>query len=188
MPETNTNLHFLKDLMGRIDRVEAWRGSVGTASVPLEPAGRRSAHHEFRGWKHQLEDRDARSVHGEAVRVLAVKGSGGDLGIITREGFALLYLDRLEQLISAVQGRSLRRRDGRFLSALPLSARTRWPRLSILLCMAFCLFRTWTICIRTGPSRWRRAPMAGRRWQNSIDDSAVIWSGCLGRGRVSNLG
>src|SRR5580693_9435134 len=35
---------------------------------------------------------------GEPVRVLAVKGSGGDLGSITESGFALLYMDRLEQL------------------------------------------------------------------------------------------
>lgn len=35
---------------------------------------------------------------GRAVRVLAVKGSGGDLGSITEAGFALLYLDRVEQL------------------------------------------------------------------------------------------
>src|ERR1700679_263773 len=33
-----------------------------------------------------------------AVRVLAVKGSGGVLRSITEAGFALLYLDRLEQL------------------------------------------------------------------------------------------
>jgi len=32
------------------------------------------------------------------TRVLAVKGSGGDLGSITEAGFALLYQDRLEQL------------------------------------------------------------------------------------------
>jgi rhamnose utilization protein RhaD (predicted bifunctional aldolase and dehydrogenase) len=35
---------------------------------------------------------------GRPVHVLAVKGSGGDLGSITDAGFALLYLDRLEQL------------------------------------------------------------------------------------------
>jgi rhamnose utilization protein RhaD (predicted bifunctional aldolase and dehydrogenase)/NAD(P)-dependent dehydrogenase (short-subunit alcohol dehydrogenase family) len=35
---------------------------------------------------------------GAPVRVLAVKGSGGDLGSIKGAGFALLYLDRLEQL------------------------------------------------------------------------------------------
>src|SRR5579871_6087782 len=35
---------------------------------------------------------------GRLVRVLAVKGSGGDLGSIKESGFALLYLDRLESL------------------------------------------------------------------------------------------
>jgi rhamnose utilization protein RhaD (predicted bifunctional aldolase and dehydrogenase)/NAD(P)-dependent dehydrogenase (short-subunit alcohol dehydrogenase family) len=35
---------------------------------------------------------------GQPVRVLAVKASGGDLGSIAESGFALLYLDRLEQL------------------------------------------------------------------------------------------
>jgi rhamnose utilization protein RhaD (predicted bifunctional aldolase and dehydrogenase)/NAD(P)-dependent dehydrogenase (short-subunit alcohol dehydrogenase family) len=38
------------------------------------------------------------------VRVLAVKGSGGDLGSITDAGFALLYLDKLEQLKSRYRG------------------------------------------------------------------------------------
>src|SRR5690349_2867949 len=33
---------------------------------------------------------------GKPVRVLAVKGSGGDLGSIKESGFALLYLERLE--------------------------------------------------------------------------------------------
>ena len=37
---------------------------------------------------------------GQPVRILAVKGSGGDIGSITESGFALLYLDRLEQLIA----------------------------------------------------------------------------------------
>jgi rhamnose utilization protein RhaD (predicted bifunctional aldolase and dehydrogenase)/NAD(P)-dependent dehydrogenase (short-subunit alcohol dehydrogenase family) len=41
---------------------------------------------------------------GEPVRVLAVKGSGGDLGSITESGFALLYLDRLEQLKDLYRG------------------------------------------------------------------------------------
>src|SRR5687767_5790756 len=35
---------------------------------------------------------------GASVRVFAVKGSGGDLGSITEDGFALLYLDKLERL------------------------------------------------------------------------------------------
>src|SRR5436305_3833066 len=41
---------------------------------------------------------------GKNVRVLAVKGSGGDLGSITEAGFALLYLDRLEALKGLYRG------------------------------------------------------------------------------------
>src|SRR4249920_1354782 len=41
---------------------------------------------------------------GRPVRVLAVKGSGGDLGSITDSGFALLYLDRLEALKARYKG------------------------------------------------------------------------------------
>jgi rhamnose utilization protein RhaD (predicted bifunctional aldolase and dehydrogenase)/NAD(P)-dependent dehydrogenase (short-subunit alcohol dehydrogenase family) len=41
---------------------------------------------------------------GKPVRVLAVKGSGGDLGSIRESGFALLSLDRLEQLKQMYRG------------------------------------------------------------------------------------
>src|SRR5437868_7244652 len=41
---------------------------------------------------------------GDPVRVLAVKGSGGDIGSITEAGFAILYLDRLEQLKKLYRG------------------------------------------------------------------------------------
>ncbi len=41
---------------------------------------------------------------GQPVRVLAVKGSGGDLGSITEAGFALLDLNRLEQLKKLYRG------------------------------------------------------------------------------------
>jgi rhamnose utilization protein RhaD (predicted bifunctional aldolase and dehydrogenase) len=41
---------------------------------------------------------------GQPTRVLAVKGSGGDLGSIRESGFALLYLDKLEQLKNLYRG------------------------------------------------------------------------------------
>jgi rhamnose utilization protein RhaD (predicted bifunctional aldolase and dehydrogenase)/NAD(P)-dependent dehydrogenase (short-subunit alcohol dehydrogenase family) len=41
---------------------------------------------------------------GVPARVLAVKGSGGDLRSITASGFALLYLDKLEALIPRYRG------------------------------------------------------------------------------------
>jgi rhamnose utilization protein RhaD (predicted bifunctional aldolase and dehydrogenase)/NAD(P)-dependent dehydrogenase (short-subunit alcohol dehydrogenase family) len=41
---------------------------------------------------------------GQAVRVLAVKGSGGDLRSMGTSGFAVLYLEKLEQLIARYRG------------------------------------------------------------------------------------
>jgi rhamnose utilization protein RhaD (predicted bifunctional aldolase and dehydrogenase)/NAD(P)-dependent dehydrogenase (short-subunit alcohol dehydrogenase family) len=56
---------------------------------------------------------------GRAVRVLAVKGSGGDLGSITEAGFALLCLDRLEQLKELYGGEAFEDETVRYY---PLSA------------------------------------------------------------------
>ena len=56
---------------------------------------------------------------GRPVRVLAVKGSGGDLGSITDAGFALLYLDRLEQLKELYRGEQY---EDEMVRYYPLSA------------------------------------------------------------------
>src|SRR5689334_6882135 len=53
------------------------------------------------------------------VRVLAVKGSGGDIGSIKESGFALLYLDRLEQLKQIYRGETF---EDEMVSFYPLSA------------------------------------------------------------------
>lgn len=53
------------------------------------------------------------------VRVLAVKGSGGDLGSIKESGFALLYLDRLEQLRGIYRGEEY---EDEMVRYYPLSA------------------------------------------------------------------
>lgn len=44
---------------------------------------------------------------GKTTRVMAVKGSGGDLGSIKDSGFAILYLDKLEALKSVYRGEQL---------------------------------------------------------------------------------
>jgi rhamnose utilization protein RhaD (predicted bifunctional aldolase and dehydrogenase)/NAD(P)-dependent dehydrogenase (short-subunit alcohol dehydrogenase family) len=56
---------------------------------------------------------------GQPTRVLAVKGSGGDLGSITEAGFALLYLDRLEQLKGLYRGEA---HEDEMVRYYPLSA------------------------------------------------------------------
>ena len=56
---------------------------------------------------------------GQPVRVLAVKGSGGDLGSIRESGFALLYLDRLERLKELYRGEQ---NEDEMVAYYPLSA------------------------------------------------------------------
>ena len=56
---------------------------------------------------------------GEPVRVLAVKGSGGDIGSITESGFAILYLERLEQLKRLYRGEAY---EDELVRYYPLSA------------------------------------------------------------------
>ncbi len=56
---------------------------------------------------------------GASTRVLAVKGSGGDLGSIKESGFALLYLDRLEQLRGLYRGEQY---EDEMVRYYPLSA------------------------------------------------------------------
>ena len=56
---------------------------------------------------------------GQPTRVLAVKGSGGDIGFIKDSGFALLYMDRLEQLKGLYRGEA---HEDEMVSYYPLSA------------------------------------------------------------------
>lgn len=74
-------LRYRSNLLGRDLRLTNFGGGNTSAKV-------------------QMED----PVTGEAVEVLWVKGSGGDLGTITRDGFATLYMDRLRALRSRYTG------------------------------------------------------------------------------------
>lgn len=56
---------------------------------------------------------------GDPARVLAVKGSGGDIGSITESGFAVLYLQRLYQLKSLYRGEQY---EDEMVRYYPLSA------------------------------------------------------------------
>jgi rhamnose utilization protein RhaD (predicted bifunctional aldolase and dehydrogenase)/NAD(P)-dependent dehydrogenase (short-subunit alcohol dehydrogenase family) len=56
---------------------------------------------------------------GKATCVLAVKGSGGDLGSMSESGFALLYQDRLEQLKDLYRGE---KHEDEMVAFYPLSA------------------------------------------------------------------
>ena len=56
---------------------------------------------------------------GAPSRVMAVKGSGGDLRSIGASGFAVLYLDKLESLIARYRGEQF---EDEMVAFYPLSA------------------------------------------------------------------
>jgi rhamnose utilization protein RhaD (predicted bifunctional aldolase and dehydrogenase)/NAD(P)-dependent dehydrogenase (short-subunit alcohol dehydrogenase family) len=56
---------------------------------------------------------------GQSVRVMAVKGSGGDLRSMDRGGFAILYQDKLEALIARYRGEAF---EDEMVSFYPLCA------------------------------------------------------------------
>ena len=74
-------LRYRSNLLGSDLRLTNFGGGNTSAKVPMQDP-----------------------VTGETVEVLWVKGSGGDLGSIKRDGFATLYLDRLLALKSRYRG------------------------------------------------------------------------------------
>ena len=110
------------------------------------------------------------------MRVLAVKGSGGDLGSIKESGFALVYLDRLEQLKSLYRGEAF---EDEMVRYYPLShlARIGLRHRSILRSMRFFLFRTWIICIRIGRSQLPQVLTAKQKLEefNKKFGRKIVW-------------
>ena len=80
----------------------------------------------FGGGNTSAQVETADPLTGEMVKVLWVKGSGGDLGSIKRDGFATLYLDRLETLKSHYRG--LAHEDEMVAQASPLHVRSQSAR------------------------------------------------------------
>jgi rhamnose utilization protein RhaD (predicted bifunctional aldolase and dehydrogenase)/NAD(P)-dependent dehydrogenase (short-subunit alcohol dehydrogenase family) len=118
MPETTETVH-LKDLWSE-EQVRAlhgnqlsllrYRSNLLGADLRITNFGGGNTSSKF-----ELPD----PFTGTPVRVLAVKGSGGDLGSIQDSGFALLYLDRLEQLKQIYRGEA---REDEMVGYYPLSA------------------------------------------------------------------
>src|SRR5215469_18273587 len=106
MPEVRetTNLSNLKDLWNEASERQLggnqlallrYRSNLLGADLRITNFGGGNTSSKF-----ELPD----PFSGAPVRVLAVKGSGGDIGSITESGFALLYLERLEQLKNLYRG------------------------------------------------------------------------------------
>jgi rhamnose utilization protein RhaD (predicted bifunctional aldolase and dehydrogenase)/NAD(P)-dependent dehydrogenase (short-subunit alcohol dehydrogenase family) len=119
MPTTTETVHHLKDLWD--DKIAAqlqgdqlallrYRSNLLGADLRITNFGGGNTSSKI-----DLPD----PFTGKPVRVLAVKGSGGDLGSIKESGFALLYLDRLEQLKHLYRGEA---HEDEMVGYYPLSA------------------------------------------------------------------
>jgi rhamnose utilization protein RhaD (predicted bifunctional aldolase and dehydrogenase)/NAD(P)-dependent dehydrogenase (short-subunit alcohol dehydrogenase family) len=118
MPET-TEITFLKDLWndataqalsGNQLASLRYRSNLLGADLRITNFGGGNTSSKF-----ELPD----PFTGRPARVLAVKGSGGDLGSIKESGFALLYLDRLESLKTLYRGET---HEDEMVGYYPLSA------------------------------------------------------------------
>src|SRR5437763_2239673 len=118
MPETQEMLH-LKDLWDEqkarslgSDQLALlrYRSNLLGADLRITNFGGGNTSSKF-----ELTD----SFTGSPTRVLAVKGSGGDIGSITESGFAILYLYRLEQLKKIYRGEKF---EDEMVSYYPISA------------------------------------------------------------------
>lgn len=103
MPETLT-LHHLKDLWDERRAEELNDNQLALLRYRSNLFGADLRITNFGGGNTSSKMELPDPFSGQKVRVLAVKGSGGDLGSMAESGFALLYLDRLEQLKSLYRG------------------------------------------------------------------------------------
>lgn len=95
-------LRYRSNLLGRDLRLTNFGGGNTSAKVPMEDP-----------------------VTGEKVEVLWVKGSGGDLGTIRRDGFATLSMERLHALKRRYRGAA---REDEMVDLYPLCAFGANPR------------------------------------------------------------
>ena len=118
MPETTETIH-LKDLWNE-DQARALGGNqLALLRYRSNLLGADLRITNFGGGNTSSKIELADPFTGKPVRVLAVKGSGGDLGSIPDSGFALLYLDRLEQLKAMYRGET---HEDEMVRYYPLSA------------------------------------------------------------------
>jgi rhamnose utilization protein RhaD (predicted bifunctional aldolase and dehydrogenase)/NAD(P)-dependent dehydrogenase (short-subunit alcohol dehydrogenase family) len=103
MPEIRATTH-LKDLWNEAEAQKMAGTQVGLLRYRSNLLGADLRITNFGGGNTSSKLELPDPFTGQPARVLAVKASGGDLGSIAESGFALLYLDRLEQLKELYRG------------------------------------------------------------------------------------
>jgi rhamnose utilization protein RhaD (predicted bifunctional aldolase and dehydrogenase)/NAD(P)-dependent dehydrogenase (short-subunit alcohol dehydrogenase family) len=105
MPESTANgLKFLKDLWDEHEAANLAARTLDLLRYRSNLLGADLRITNFGGGNTSSKFDFPDPLTGIETRVLAVKGSGGDLGSIDAGGFAILYLDKLKQLISHYRG------------------------------------------------------------------------------------
>jgi rhamnose utilization protein RhaD (predicted bifunctional aldolase and dehydrogenase)/NAD(P)-dependent dehydrogenase (short-subunit alcohol dehydrogenase family) len=118
MPEIRATTH-LKDLWNEAEAQKMAENQVGLLRYRSNLLGADLRITNFGGGNTSSKLELPDPFTGQPVRVLAVKASGGDLGSIAETGFALLYLDRLEQLKELYRGEE---HEDEMVRYYPLSA------------------------------------------------------------------
>ena len=118
MPEIKETTH-LKDLWSEAEAQKMAANQLGLLRYRSNLLGADLRITNFGGGNTSSKMELPDPFTGRPVRVLAVKGSGGDLGSITEAGFALLNLDRLEQLKELYRGEQ---HEDEMVRYYPLSA------------------------------------------------------------------
>jgi rhamnose utilization protein RhaD (predicted bifunctional aldolase and dehydrogenase)/NAD(P)-dependent dehydrogenase (short-subunit alcohol dehydrogenase family) len=118
MPEIRATTH-LKDLWNEAEAQKMAGNQVGLLRYRSNLLGADLRITNFGGGNTSSKLELPDPFTGQPVRVLAVKASGGDLGSIAESGFALLYLDRLEQLKELYRGEE---HEDEMVRYYPLSA------------------------------------------------------------------
>jgi len=103
MPET-TEITYLKDLWDEREAKQLQGNELRLLRYRSNLLGADLRITNFGGGNTSSKMELADPFTSKPVRVLAVKGSGGDIGSIQESGFALLYLDRLEGLKELYRG------------------------------------------------------------------------------------
>ena len=118
MPEIRATTH-LKDLWNEAEAQKMAGTQVGLLRYRSNLLGADLRITNFGGGNTSSKLELPDPFTGQPARVLAVKASGGDLGSIADSGFALLYLDRLEQLKELYRGEA---HEDEMVRYYPLSA------------------------------------------------------------------
>jgi rhamnose utilization protein RhaD (predicted bifunctional aldolase and dehydrogenase)/NAD(P)-dependent dehydrogenase (short-subunit alcohol dehydrogenase family) len=118
MPEM-TQVTYLKDLWNETDASQLAGNQLALLRYRSNLLGADLRITNFGGGNTSSKMELPDPFTGSPVRVLAVKGSGGDIGSIKESGFALLYLDRLESLKKIYRGEE---HEDEMVGYYPLSA------------------------------------------------------------------